>query len=157
MPEENLRGLDEDPEFSPSIPAAAVAAGAARPSRAERRRRTDREIVALAWPAVLSQALANLVSLIDIAMLGRLGTEALAAVGYATQFFFLAQSCLLALSIACVAQMSRAIGAGAPERARSALATSMVLAIGASIASANARVSCGCNPPAVIRSAPASR
>ena len=84
------KGLEEpdDAEGSPAIPAAVLAAHAAPAER----RRTDRQIWMIAWPAILSLVLANLVSLIDIAMLGRLGTEALAAVGYAAQFFMLSQS-----------------------------------------------------------------
>ncbi len=129
-----LRSTDrlDDPEVSGSIPSATVAAAAGQLSRTERRRRADRDILQLAWPAVVSQLLASFVSLVDIAMLGRLGTESLAAVGYAAQFFHLAQSCLLALGIACVAQMARSIGAGDPARARQALATSIALAFVAS-------------------------
>ena len=120
----------EDAESSPAIPAATLAAGAARrPSRWERRR-TDRELWMLAWPTILSQVLASAVSLIDIAMLGRLGSEALAAVGYATQFFMLAQSILLAVGAVCVALMAGAIGGGDELRARRALAAALVLAGG---------------------------
>jgi putative MATE family efflux protein len=82
---------------------------------------------------MLSMVMASLVSLIDIAMIGRLGTEALAAVGYATQYLWLAQSVLFAIGIACVALMARAIGAGDPARARSALGASIVLSVGAAI------------------------
>lgn len=74
-------------------------------------------------------SLASAVGLIDIAMLGRLGTEALAAVGYAMQFFFLSQAVLMAVGVACVAMMSRAIGAGEPDRARHALAASLAIAL----------------------------
>jgi putative MATE family efflux protein len=80
---------------------------------------------------MLSQVMASAVGLVDIAMVGRLGAIAQAAVGYAAQLFFLAQSVLFAISFACVALMARAIGAGQPERARSALAASLLLAVGA--------------------------
>jgi putative MATE family efflux protein len=116
----------EDPEASPAIPAAAVAAHAA---AIDRRAATDREIWTLAWPVILSQVLASAVSLIDIAMLGRLGPTALAAVGYVTQFFWLSQAALMAVGIAGVALISRALGAGEPERARSALASCLALAV----------------------------
>ena len=55
-----------------------------------------REIWALSWPVMLSQVLLNVVGLIDIAMVGRLGSDSVAAVGYATQFFHLSQSVLFA-------------------------------------------------------------
>jgi putative MATE family efflux protein len=60
-------------------------------------------------------------------MLAHLGTDVLAAVSYGAQFLFLAQSILLAIGIACVAMMSRAIGAGEPARARRVLATFLLL------------------------------
>jgi len=124
-----------DPEIGAGAnPAGAVAAAAGAPTRDELRRRTDRDILRLAWPAIVSQVLASAVSLIDIGMLGRLGTDALAAVGYTSQFFQLAQAALLALSVACVALMARALGAGEPERARGALAASLVLALGSAAA-----------------------
>ncbi|MDJ0790224.1 MAG: MATE family efflux transporter, partial [Myxococcota bacterium] len=64
---------------------------------------------------------------------GRLGPNAQAAVGYAQQLFFVAQSALFALSFAGVALMSRAIGAGEPGEARRALAASLVVAVGVSV------------------------
>lgn len=73
----------EDPEASPSIPAASVAAQAGSVSPGP----PDREIWSLSWPVILSQLLASAISLIDVAMLSRLGSDALAAVGYVTQFF----------------------------------------------------------------------
>ena len=69
----------EDPESAPAIPAASVASHAAGLHRSDARA-TDREIWTLAWPVILSQVLASAVSLIDIAMLGRLGPYSLAAV-----------------------------------------------------------------------------
>ena len=53
-------------------------------------------------------------------MVGRVGPQAQAAVGYASQFFALAQSALFAIGFACVAVMARAIGARDLPRARAA-------------------------------------
>jgi putative MATE family efflux protein len=111
-------------EGAPAIPAAALATHAARVAL---RRQTDRDIWGLTWPVILSGALGSAISLIDIAMVGRLGTGALAAVGYSMQFFFLSMSVFMAVGTACVAQMSRAIGAQQPDRARHALAGCLVL------------------------------
>ncbi len=119
----------EDPEASPPIPAASVALNAAGLSSHDARA-TDREIWSLAWPVILSQVLASAVSLIDIAMLGRLGPTTLAAVGYVTQFFWLSQAVLMAVGIAGVALMSRALGSANPARARAALASCLALALG---------------------------
>ncbi len=116
----------ENLEGAPSIPAAALLTHA---TRLERRRRTDRDIWSLTWPVMLSGSLGSAISLIDIAMVGRLGTEALAAVGYSMQFFFLSMSVFMAIGTACVALMARSIGAGLPDRARSALAGCLVLSV----------------------------
>jgi putative MATE family efflux protein len=125
-----------DPETGPALPSASLAAHAAagvHHARAEAaapaRAGTGREIWRLSWPVMLSQVLITLVGLVDIAMVGRIGPQAQAAVGYAGQFFSLAQSALFAIGFACVALMARAIGAGNPARARSALAGSLVLAV----------------------------
>jgi putative MATE family efflux protein len=82
---------------------------------------------------MLSLVMASMVSLIDIAMVGRLGTEALAGVGYATQYLWLAQSVLFAIGIAVVAMMARAMGAGQPDRAREALGASMVIGVAVAV------------------------
>jgi putative MATE family efflux protein len=81
---------------------------------------------------ILSQVLASAVSLIDIAMLGRLGPNALAAVGYVTQFFWLSHAVLMAVGVAGVALMARALGAGDPARARAALGGCLAVALGVS-------------------------
>jgi putative MATE family efflux protein len=125
----------EAAEVSPALPSATLAAGAAiAPVAAPPGSRDGyREIWTLSWPVMLAQVLANAVSLIDIAMVGRLGSDAVAAVGYATQFFFLSQSVLFAVSFACVALMARAIGAGDPDRARHALVASIGVALASAV------------------------
>jgi putative MATE family efflux protein len=88
-----------------------------------------REILILSWPVMLAQVLVSAVGLVDIAMVGRLGPDAVAAVGYASQFFNLAQAVLFAIGTACVALMARAIGAGDRPGARVALAGSLIVAL----------------------------
>lgn len=125
-----------DPEGSPSNPTGTLAV---RTGWAERwlfrgpRTGTSAEIWRLAWPVMISQVFANLVSLVDVAMVGRIGPAAQAAVGYAAQLFFLSQSALFAIGFACLALMARAIGADDPARARRALLASLLLALAASI------------------------
>jgi len=128
-----------DPEGGPSVPSATLAAQALAPEPGWRSRLrrgpgtgTTRDVFRLAWPVMLSQGLVTAVGLVDIAMVGRISPIAQAAVGYATQFFFLAQSALFAISFACVAVMARAIGAGDPGRARSALAGTLLLSVAVS-------------------------
>jgi len=123
-----------DPEGAPAVPAGALvslARAASDSVRLAARAAGVRapagvaEIWRLSWPVMLSQVLVNMVSIVDLAMVGRLGTDAVAAVGYATQSFFIAQSALIAVGFACVALVARFIGAGDRERARRAVAAAL--------------------------------
>ncbi len=121
----------DDPEGAAPLPAASLAA-AARPDEGPLPAASGDgygEIWRLAWPVTLNLVVVSAVSLVDIAMLGRLGPAALGAAGYATQFHFLSQSVLFAVSFACVALMARALGAGDLLRARRALAASLVFSV----------------------------
>jgi putative MATE family efflux protein len=123
-----------DPEAGPALPSATLAAAAAVGRGAEQRAAavrsgTGQEIWRLAWPVMLSQVLVTLVGLVDIAMVGRIGPKAQAAVGYASQFFQLAQSALFAIGFGCVAVMARSIGGRDLARARAALAGSLCLGL----------------------------
>jgi putative MATE family efflux protein len=93
-------------------------------------RHSARTILALTWPVVLGQLMANAVPIVDLLMLGKFGTPTLAAVGYASQFVMLAQATLMAIGAACVAMMARAIGAQDLTRARQAFAACLLLALG---------------------------
>lgn len=130
-------GLDSpfDPEGAPDLPATTLAAGAA-PARLRAPRALDSfsELWALSWPVMLSQTLLNAVGLLDIAMVGRIGSDAVAAAGYATQFFHLSQSVLFAVGSACVALMAYALGARDLARARRALAASLCVSLGSASA-----------------------
>ena len=122
----------DDVETQPLDPEEGLAAAAA-PSLFRRvsgtGAATGREIWRLALPIMMSQVLVTAVGVIDIAMVGRLGAREVAAVGYATQLYFMSQSALFAVGFACVALMARAIGAGDPARARAALAASLAVAL----------------------------
>ncbi len=119
-----------DPEGSPASPTGTLAVGTSEAlSKRRARRASTREIWRLAWPVMVSQFLASLVNLVDVALVGRIGPVAQAAVGYAVQLFFVAQSALFALSFGCVALMARAIGAGRPEESREAFAASLLLSV----------------------------
>ena len=84
----------------------------------------------MAWPVVLSYLLGNAIELIDIAMVGRLGRDSVAAVGYAAQYYHVAYTLLHSIGIGCVALMARAIGAGELERARHVFAGALWVALG---------------------------
>ncbi|MGH7272532.1 MAG: MATE family efflux transporter [Polyangiaceae bacterium] len=91
--------------------------------------RLDGEIWAMAWPAILSFAVVNVVDIIDVALVGRLGRVTVAAWGYASLCVNLVETLLVAVGIGGVAIMARAIGARDPDRARRALAASMLIAV----------------------------
>ena len=103
--------------------------GDGEPTRVARTaREIDREIWAMAWPAMLSLVVVNLVDVIDVALVGRLGRQTVAAWGYATQCVHLVETLLQSVGIACVALMARAAGARDVGLARRALAGSMLVA-----------------------------
>ena len=87
------------------------------------------QVLRLSWPVILSQLLVNAVNIVDLIMLGRLGTQTLAAVGYAMQCLFVVQSSVMAVGAACVAMMSRSVGGGHSERARAAFATNLLVGV----------------------------
>ena len=145
-------GPDEldDPESAPGLPATGLASramprGESQPITLRERLAQPRmtgaipEILRLAWPVMLATGAVTLAGMIDRAMVGRLGDDTggaavpLAAVGIATQFFFLVQSSLFAVGLACVALMARAIGARDPRRAQRAFGASIQVAVAISL------------------------
>ena len=93
-------------------------------------RRLDAEIWGMAWPVVGSLLMTNVVELVDIAMVGRLGRDAVAAVGYAAQYAHLVRSMLVAVGVGCVALLARAIGGRDVALARHQLAAALLVALG---------------------------
>jgi putative MATE family efflux protein len=84
---------------------------------------------ALAWPVVLEQALAMVGQVVDMAMLGRLGKEAVAAVGLSMQPFRLIQATFMGLSVGTTALVARATGAGNREEAGQVAGQSIIIAL----------------------------
>jgi putative MATE family efflux protein len=134
-----------DPEASPGLPSGTLAAHSAVAGRLEFEPGTGeagaerRELLRLAWPVMLTMGLATVGNMVDRAMIGWLdggkgAAQALAGAAYATQFFFLIQSALFAIGLACVALMARAIGSRDVERARVALAATLQVAVAVTVA-----------------------
>ncbi len=98
---------------------------------------TRSEIFALAWPAILEMTLHMLAWVVDVAMVGRLGAEALGAVSLGGQIFFAAAFFLGSIGVGMTALVARRWGAGdteAASRAASAgLFSSILLGIVAAI------------------------
>jgi putative MATE family efflux protein len=81
----------------------------------------------MAWPAMLSLFVVNIVDVIDVALVGRLGRQTVAAWGYASQCVHLVELLVQSVGIGCVALVARAVGAHDRERGRRALAGSVFL------------------------------
>lgn len=86
-------------------------------------------ILALAWPAMVEQALQTIVQYADSAMVGRIGVHATAAVGLTTTFVWLTNSPLWSMGTGVLACISRAVGAKDDETVRSAALQSIWLAL----------------------------
>ncbi|MFO7151627.1 MAG: MATE family efflux transporter [Bacillota bacterium] len=80
----------------------------------------------LAWPVVIEQALATLSQVADMAMVGRLGAEAVAAVGLSMNPFNLLNALIMGISVGTTALVARAVGSGDREKAGQATGQSVV-------------------------------
>jgi len=87
-----------------------------------------RQVITLAWPAVLEQLLNMSVGLADTYIVGHLGAAPLAAVGLSTQTLGLFWTLFGALGVGSTALVARYIGAKEPEKANLVAQQSMILA-----------------------------
>ena len=71
-----------------------------------------RNIFRLSWPATLRMLLQSLVGVVDIIMIGQLGSSAIAAVDIANRLVFVLIGTLMALTIATTTLVAQNIGAG---------------------------------------------
>jgi putative MATE family efflux protein len=86
-------------------------------------------IFALAWPTMLEETMQTAVQYIDTAMVGRLGTDATAAVGSTATVNWLIGTTIYAFGIGFLAYISQALGAGETERAKRASAQSVLMVL----------------------------
>jgi putative MATE family efflux protein len=86
-------------------------------------------VIRLAWPVVVQQVSFSMVQLVDTALVGHLGEDALAGVRLAGQLFWFSQAGVIAVGVGATAIVARTIGAGEGERASRVLQTSFVLAL----------------------------
>jgi putative MATE family efflux protein len=100
-----------------------------------------RIVWALAWPAIMTFGLESLVGLIDTLMVGRLGANAVAGVGVATQIINAVSVMNMALATGTVALVARHVGANERPSAEAvlqqsiyvALSMALVIAVGAAV------------------------
>lgn len=95
-----------------------------------RRRAHDRRILALGIPALGALAADPLVSLVDTAFVGRLGTNSLAALGIDAAIFGLAFFAFNFLAYGVTPLVAKALGEGEPDRAARVVANGLVAAVG---------------------------
>lgn len=95
----------------------------------------SREILLVSLPALGALAADPLVSLVDTAFVGRLGPDALGALGINTAVFNLAFFVFNFLAYGTTPLVARAVGAGRPERASRLVTTALWLAVGLGLAS----------------------
>ncbi len=91
--------------------------------------RLKREILFLALPAIAEQTLLTITQIVDMIMVGRLGAEAVAAVGFSMQPTFFGNAIFAAISVGAVALISRFIGANEQELASKVLGHSLLVSI----------------------------
>ena len=84
-------------------------------------------IMALAWPTMLEQLMQTAVQYIDTAMVGSLGTEAMAAVGATTTVGWLIGGMVSAWGVGFLSFIARACGAGDRQAAAKASAQAVIV------------------------------
>ncbi|UCD85365.1 MAG: MATE family efflux transporter [Deltaproteobacteria bacterium] len=88
-----------------------------------------KQIWVLAWPVLLNSLLFNMVEIIDTVMVGRLGPQAVAAVGLGGHVFSVVMVLLFAIAAGTIALVARSVGSNDKETAQQVLKQSMILAI----------------------------
>jgi putative MATE family efflux protein len=88
-----------------------------------------RSVVRLAWPVVIQQVSFSMVQLVDTALVGHLGEDALAGVRLAGQIFWFSQAGMVAVAIGSTAVIARNVGAGQPELASRTLRNALLMAL----------------------------
>ncbi|HHY81913.1 MAG TPA: MATE family efflux transporter [Clostridiales bacterium] len=94
-----------------------------------------RDIVRIAWPSFLELMLTQLASMVDMMMVGQLGSWAITAVGLTTQPKFLLMIMFMAMNVGATALVARYKGEGSPEKANRILRQSLLLTFVLSIIS----------------------
>ncbi|HUA34936.1 MAG TPA: MATE family efflux transporter [Candidatus Binataceae bacterium] len=87
------------------------------------------EVWALAWPVILSFALDSILGLAAMLMVGRLGAEAVGAVGLATQILGAVRAGIAAVGTGTIALVARYMGANDRDNAEEVLKQSVIFGV----------------------------
>lgn len=93
-----------------------------------------REILLFAAPILLAMVVQNIMGIVDNALVGRIGTEALAAYGLGFFILFIHAAPLMGLATAVQALTARSVGSGERDRAAFALNSALLASVGLGIA-----------------------
>ena len=93
-------------------------------------REAYRNLINIAIPSIIEMIFVALIGSVDIVMVGRLGFEAIAAVGLATQPRLIMLSIFMALNIGVTAIVARRKGENLPDAARLAVRNALVIVLG---------------------------
>jgi len=88
-----------------------------------------RSVIRLAWPVVVQQVSFSMVQLVDTALVGHLGEDALAGVRLAGQIFWFSQAGMIAIAVGSTAIIARNVGANRPELASGAVRNAILMAL----------------------------
>jgi putative MATE family efflux protein len=92
-----------------------------------------REVLRLAWPAMLEMVLHMSVWVVDVIMVGRLGANALAVTGFCGQVYWPVVFFVGGVGVAVTAIVSRRVGAGLGQKAAEAGTQGLLVALGAGV------------------------
>lgn len=92
-------------------------------------KKADKEIFELAWPSITEQILEMMVAMVSTIFMGRIGTDAVAAVGMVNMLIGFLQTVFSGLSIGTTVIIARVTGEGNKDEAKKALIQSMYMAI----------------------------
>lgn len=96
-------------------------------------REAYRNLLKIAVPSIVEMVCVALVGSVDVVMVGRLGFEAIAAVGLASQPRFILMTIFLALNVGVTAIVARRKGEELPDKAKLAVRNALVLGLGLTI------------------------
>lgn len=88
-----------------------------------------RSVIRLAWPVVVQQVSFSMVQLVDVALVGHLGENALAGVRLAGQLFWFSQTGMVAIGVGSTAIIARSVGAGDTRHASRTLNNAIIMAL----------------------------